>query len=359
MCGPEQGGKRMTFEELIERAQRDQCSDVHITVGTALAVRRFGVLHVLENEVPTAEESRNMIYETLTEAEIKKVEAGEDLDFAVFTRNGTRLRANVYHQRNNIAATYRLLDTSIPDFESLLLPEAARNIIHETKGLVLITGPTRSGKTTTLASMIDQINKTQAKHVITIEDPIEYVYYHKKSMIHQREIGRDVSDFASALRSSLREDPDIIMVGEMRDYETITAAITAAETGHLVFSSLHTNGASATIERILDAYPPEGQELARNQLSNVLKGVFTQKLLPRADKDGLIMATEIMLNNQAVATQIRDNKLQQLVSSMQSGLKAGMHTMTWDLRRLMAEGKITRETALRYCDNVKELDSGY
>lgn len=349
----------MTFSELIQNAKDAKCSDVHVTVGTNIAVRKYGVLHVVNDYVPTAEESKALIYESLTPADIKKLDAGQDLDFAVFTGNNIRLRANVYHQRNNIAATYRILDTSIPSFDDILLPDAARNLILETKGLVLVTGPTRSGKTTTLASMIDMINRTQEKHVITIEDPIEYVYYHKKSMIHQREIGRDVTDFASALRSSLREDPDIIMVGEMRDYETISAAITAAETGHLVFSSLHTNSAPATIERVLDAYPIEGQALARNQLANVLKGVISQKLLPRADKEGVIMATEIMLNNQAIATQIRDNKLPQLVSSMQSGLKAGMHTMNWDLKRLVSEGKITRDTALRYCDNVKEFETGF
>ena len=347
----------MTFNELITKCKRDKCSDVHITVGTALAVRKYGVLKVLDDWIPTAEESREMIYECLTAKDIEKVESGQDLDFAVFTPDGTRLRANVYHQRNNIAATYRILDDKIPSFDDLMIPEAARRIVNEPRGLVLITGPTRSGKTTTLASMIDYINRTQEKHIITIEDPIEYVYYHEKSMIHQREVGRDVPTFGSALRSSLREDPDIILVGEMRDFETISAAITAAETGHLVISTLHTTSAPLTIERILDAYPPHGQAQARTQLANVLKGVFTQILVPRADRDGLIMATEVMLNNNAVATQIRDNKIPQLASSIQMGQAEGMHSLNMDLKRLVREGKIFDETARKYCDNVRDYEN--
>lgn len=345
----------MTFVELIESARRDGCSDVHITVGTALAVRKFGVLHVLDI-VPTPEESEAMIFECLTENDIKKVKEGKDIDVAIVVPSGGRLRANIYHQRNNIAATYRILNTQIPTFDELMLPDAARRIVNETRGLVLVTGPTGSGKTTTLASMIDYINKNQPKHVITIEDPIEYVYYHAQSMIHQREIGRDVDSFATALRSGLREDPDIIMVGEMRDYETICAAITAAETGHLVLSTLHTTSAPFTIERILDAYPPHEQELARTQLANVLKGVFSQVLVPRIDMPGMIMATEVMLNNQAVASQIRDNKLPQLVSSIQSNTKVGMHTLDADLKRLINEGKISTESALKVCENPKEFE---
>ena len=346
----------MTFNELIEFAKAQECSDVHITVGTALATRKFGVLQMLD-PVPTAAESEAMIKECLSEKDLVKIEAGEDLDFAMITPTGTRLRANIYHQRNNLAATYRILRSDIPTFDELMVPDAVRKLILEPRGLVLITGPTGSGKTTTLASMIDYVNKKMAKHVITIEDPIEYVYYHAKSMIHQREVGRDVPSFAKALRSSLREDPDIILVGEMRDFETISAAITAAETGHLVLSTLHTTSAPQTIERILDAYPPHGQNQARTQLANVLKGVITQNLLPRADEDGMIMATEVMINNQAIAAQIRDNKIHQLSSNIQGGMAVGMHTMNRDLKRLVREGKITNETALRYCENVKDYEN--
>ena len=345
----------MNFNELIAYAKSEGCSDVHITVGTALAIRKFGVLQMLE-PVPSAEESEAMILEALTPDQRKRVLGGEDLDFALITPEG-RLRANIYHQRNNLAATYRILKSEVPTFDELNLPEAARKLINEPRGLVLITGPTGSGKTTTLASMIDYVNQKMAKHVLTIEDPIEYVYYHAKSMIHQREVGKDVDSFATALRSSLREDPDIILVGEMRDYETISAAITAAETGHLVLSTLHTTSAPQTIERIIDAYPPHGQAQARTQLANVLKGVVTQQLIPRDDEEGMTIATEILINNDAIATQIRDNKTHQIVSSMQSGAMYGMHTLNADLKRLVREGKIKNNTALKYCSNVKEFET--
>ncbi|MBE5933759.1 MAG: PilT/PilU family type 4a pilus ATPase [Lachnospiraceae bacterium] len=346
----------MTFVDLIEEAKMDGCSDVHITVGTSIARRRYGKLEMLE-PIPTAQESTNLIIECLTQEQIEKVRNGEDLDFAVMLPTGTRIRANIYHQRNNVAATYRILQTKIPTFDELEIPEAVRKLVNEPRGLVLITGPTGSGKTTTLASMIDFINKKQAKHVMTIEDPIEYVYYHAKSMIHQRQVGTDVDSFASALRSALREDPDIILVGEMRDFETISAAITAAETGHLVLATLHTTTAAQTIERIIDAYPPHGQAQARTQLANVLKGVVTQQLIPRDDEDGMAMATEILLNNEAVANQIRENKTHQIPSAMQSGIAQGMHTMNADLKRLVREQKITNATALKYCTNVKDYEN--
>lgn len=346
----------MNFDELITYAKTEECSDVHITVGTSIAIRKFGELKMLE-PVPTAEQSKSMIYERLNAKQIAKIEAGEDLDFALIAADGTRLRANIYHQRNNLAATYRILRSDIPSFDELEVPEAARKMIDEPRGLVLVTGPTGSGKTTTLASMINHVNMNRAKHVITIEDPIEYVYYHAKSMIHQREIGKDVDTFARALRSALREDPDIILVGEMRDFETISAAITAAETGHLVLSTLHTTSAAQTIERILDAYPPHGQAQARSQLAAVLKGVVTQNLCPRADKPGMVMATEVLVNNEAIATQIRDSKTHQIPSSIQAGGMFGMHTMNADLKRLMKERKITNSTALKYCSNVKEFEN--
>lgn len=346
----------MTFVDLIEEAKMDGCSDVHITVGTSIARRRYGKLEMLE-PIPTAQESTNLIIECLNQDQIEKVRAGQDLDFALMLPTGTRIRANIYHQRNNVAATYRILQTKIPTFDELDIPEAVRKLVNEPRGLVLITGPTGSGKTTTLASMIDYINKKMPKHVMTIEDPIEYVYPHAKSMIHQRQVGTDVESFASALRSALREDPDIILVGEMRDFETISAAITAAETGHLVFATLHTTTAAQTIERIIDAYPPHGQAQARTQLSNVLRGVVTQQLIPRDDEEGMVMATEILINNEAVANQIRENKTHQIPSAIQSGIAQGMHTMNADLKRLVKEHKITNSTALKFCTNVKDYEN--
>ena len=299
-----------------------------------------------------------MILECLTEQERSRVLAGEDLDMAIMLPGGVRVRANIYHQRNNLAATYRILNDKIPTFDELEIPQAVPKLVNEPRGLILITGPTGSGKTTTLASMIDYVNKNQAKHVITIEDPIEYVYYHAKSMIHQREIGKDVPTFEKALHSALREDPDIILVGEMRDYETISAAITAAETGHLVLSTLHTSSAAQTIERIIDAYPSHGQAQARTQLANVLKGIVTQVLVPEEDiHGGMTIATEVLLNTDAIANQIRENKTHQITSSIISSGSTGMHTMNADLKRLEREGRISRATALKYCSNVKDYDN--
>ncbi len=346
----------MDLIRLIQKAKEEECSDLHITVGTALAFRKFGELMVLELE-PSAEESTEMILSGLTDKQRDYVLSGEDLDFALILPDGTRLRANIYHQRNNLAATYRLLKDTIPTFDELELPKVVQDFCNLPRGLVLVTGPTGSGKTTTLASMIDFINKTQAKHVMTIEDPIEYVYPHAKSMIHQREIGKDCASFGKALRSSLREDPDIILVGEMRDYETISAAITAAETGHLVLSTLHTTSAAQSVERILDAYPPHGQDQARSQLANVLKGICTQVLLPRDDKEGMIMATEVLVNTDAVANLIRENKVPQIQTCIQSGMSLGMHTLNADLKRLVYERKIDNATALQYSPNVKEFNS--
>ncbi len=346
----------MNLPELISYAREQECSDVHVTVGTNIAIRKFGKLLMLE-PIPTQEEAKALILDSLTEEQKEKVLAGEDLDFALMMEDGCRLRANIYHQRNNLAATYRILQEKIPTMEELKLPEAIRSLINETRGLVLVTGPTGSGKTTTLASMVDYVNKKMPKHVMTIEDPIEYVYYHAKAMIHQREIGKDVASFSVALRSALREDPDIILVGEMRDQETISAAITAAETGHLVLSTLHTTTAAQTIERIIDSYPPHAQNQARTQLAAVLKGVVSQVLVPREDGKGLVMATEVLLNTDAVANQIRENKIHQIPGTIQSSAAMGMHTLNSDLRRLERHGEISHKNALLYCTNVKDYEN--
>lgn len=343
----------MTFQELISYARSQNCSDVHITAGTDLAVRHYGKLEML-SPIPTAEESEAMILESLTEEQKKQVLSGKDLDLAIFMEDGCRLRANIYHQRNNLAATYRILNEKIPSFEELRVPSIVKDFIKEPRGLVLITGPTGSGKTTTLASMINYINTTMAKHVLTIEDPIEYVYYHAKSMIHQREVGKDVASFADALHSALREDPDIILVGEMRDQETISAAITAAETGHLVLSTLHTSSAAQTVDRIIDSYPQHAQNQARAQLASVLKGVITQVLVPMELEEGMIVATEVMVNNEAVANQIREGKTHLIPTTMMSSGNIGMHTLNGDLKRLEKEQMISHETALKYCSNARE-----
>ena len=346
----------MTFEDLVNYAKKEGASDIHITMGTHHAIRKFGELIILD-PLPEGNEARDMIVDSLTIEQREKLLRGDDLDFALIMPDGTRLRANVYHQRNNIAGSYRLLRDKIPTFEELGIPEVVRKLVNEPRGLVLFTGPTGSGKTTTLAAMIDYINSNSAKHVITVEDPIEYVFYHKKSMIHQREIGKDVENFATALHSSLREDPDIILVGEMRDYETISAAMTAAETGHLVLSTVHTSSAAQTVERILDAYPPHAQNQARTQLANNLKATITQVLMPDIDGNGMIMGTEILINNEAISTMIRENKTHQIPSSIASGAAVGMHTLNMDLKRLMREQKIDEQTARLYSTNLREFDS--
>ena len=345
----------MTLNQLLTYAVRTDCSDVHITAGTNLAIRRYGVLSILA-DCPTAEESTSMIYELLDMKQIEKVNSGEDLDIGVMLPDGTRIRANIYHQRNNLAASIRILQQVIPSFEELGLPSVVKDLAEMPRGLVLVTGPTGSGKSTTLASMVDYINKNHARHVMTIEDPIEYVYPHNQAMIHQREVGKDAKSFASALRSALREDPDVILVGEMRDYETISAAVAAAETGHLVLSTLHTTSAAQTVERIIDACPLEGQNQMRSQFANVIRGVITQQLIPTANGEGRVIATEVMIANFAISNLIRENKTIQIPSLLQSGRREGMHTLNDDLVRLVQDDKITRDTALKLSDDPGSLE---
>lgn len=345
----------MTLNQLLTYAVRTDCSDVHITAGTNLAIRRYGVLSILA-DCPTAEESTSMIYELLDMKQIERVNSGEDLDIGVMLPDGTRIRANIYHQRNNLAASIRILQQVIPSFEELGLPSVVKDLAEMPRGLVLVTGPTGSGKSTTLASMVDYINKNHARHVMTIEDPIEYVYPHNQAMIHQREVGKDAKSFASALRSALREDPDVILVGEMRDYETISAAVAAAETGHLVLSTLHTTSAAQTVERIIDACPLEGQNQMRSQFANVIRGVITQQLIPTADGEGRVIATEVMIANFAISNLIRENKTIQIPSLLQSGRREGMHTLNDDLVRLVQDDKITRDTALKVSDDPGSLE---
>lgn len=345
----------MTLDQLLEYGVNNNCSDIHITVGTHLAVRRFGTLQIIDPE-PTMDEARALIAELMTPEQQKMVESGTDLDFARFVLGGRyRIRVNIYHQRNNLAAAIRILNESIPNFHELQLPDVIESFCNLPRGLVLITGPTGSGKTTTLASMIDYINRNRPCHIMTVEDPIEYIYNHHLAMIHQREIGPDVSDYATALRSSLREDPDIILVGEMRDYETIRTAITAAETGHLVFSTLHTTSAAQTIDRIIDGCPLEGRDQLRVQLSNILYGVVSQQLLPLADGSGRIVATETMVMNPAISNLIRENKTVQIPSTLQSNGSMGMHTLNMDLRRLIQSGLVDRVVAGNYSNDRDNL----
>ena len=304
---------------------------------------------------PTDQAMEEMLYGLLNDKQEKLLAEGYDIDFALTSSDGNRQRVNIFRQQNEIAATIRLLNNHIPTLEELNMPEKLYQLVEEPRGLILVTGPTGSGKSTTLAAMIEHVNQTKPVHVITIEDPIEYTYQNKKALIHQRETGRDVINFASALRSALREDPDIILVGEMRDYETISAALTAAETGHLVLSTLHTTGAAQTIDRVIDACPGDTQNQVRTQLSGVLKGVVTQCLMPTADGKGRIAGTELLLGTDAVCNLIRESKIHQMASVMQSGVSMGMHTLNMDLMRLVAQNRITRETALQYTNDRRDL----
>ena len=345
----------MTFEELMDYAIEQDCSDVHITVGTNLAVRKYGTLHILD-ERPSAEESLAMIYTILSNEEIQRVEAGEDIDLGLMIDNEVRIRANVYHQRNNLACSIRILMAQIPEFDALGIPEVVKDMATAKNGIILVTGPTGSGKTTTMSAIVDYINKNEAKHVITIEDPIEYIYPHDKAMIHQRELNRDTDSYAHALRSALREDPDVVFVGEMRDFDTIAAAITAAETGHLVLSTLHTCGAAQTINRIIDGSPADKQAIIRQQFATNIRGVISQQLLPIKDGTGRILATEVMIGTTAIKNLILEEKIQMIPGIMQSSRPLGMHTLNDDLIRLYKDGFLSYQTIADATYDLQDLD---
>lgn len=335
----------MTVFELIEYARRTACSDVHLSEGLPVLVRRYGKLTEAE-AFPDGAGARSAILSLLTDDQRGALEAGFDLDFAFSTPDGGRCRVNVYRHRMGLAAAIRVLRDRIPTLAELRLPAILTELAEKPNGLVLVTGPTGSGKSTTLAAMVDHIASSKSAHIVTVEDPIEYVFGQREALIHQREVGGTVGSFAGALRSALREDPDVLLVGEMRDYETISTAVTAAETGHLVLSTLHTTGAAQSIDRIVDTCPPESQRQMRTQLSTVLRGVITQQLLPLAVGEGRIAATEVLIVTDAAANLIRENKCHQLPTVMQSGQSFGMHTMNADLTRLVEQDQITRETAL-------------
>lgn len=343
----------MNIDEIVLEARRQNASDIHMSQGEPIVFRIHGHLTVTDFIVDR-DELKNMLWTLLSEKQIQDFETGNDLDFAFTSSDDNRQRVNIFRQLGNISATIRLLNNHIPTIEELGLPPVLNQLTNEKRGLILVTGPTGSGKSTTLAAMINEINQTRAEHIITVEDPIEYVYHKNKSIIHQREVGQDVKSFASALRSSLREDPDIILVGEMRDFETISAALTAAETGHLVLSTLHTTGAAQTIDRIIDACPGESQQQIRTQLTGILKGVITQCLVPTIDQRRIV-ATEVLIGTDAVLNLIRENKCYQITATLQAGKQQGMHTLNMDLTRLVNQGYITKEVALQYSNDRKDL----
>lgn len=345
----------MTLEQIIITAREQGASDIHISAGLPLMFRINGQLTVRTEFAMSEEETKRMLLGILNEKQKTELENGRDADFALVISGGKRQRVNVFCQQRKICATIRILNNDIPGLDELGLPKVLDKLAEEPRGLILFTGPTGSGKSTSMAAVIEKINQERAEHILTVEDPVEYVFEQKKSLIHQREVGADVESFASALRSALREDPDIILVGEMRDYETISAALTAAETGHLVMSTLHTTGAAQTIDRIIDACPTGSQNQIRTQLAGVLQAVITQCLMPNRTRTGRVVATEVLLGTDAAANLIRENKCHQIGTLMQSGAALGMHTLNGDLARLLNAGKITKETAMKYSNDKNDL----
>jgi twitching motility protein PilT len=332
------------FERLLKYSHDVHSTDLHLCPGIKPLVRINGSLfEIAEQEVIKPDDINAVLDQVLSERHVKVLEKERVLDFSFSIRGLGRFRSNVYSQRGTYAVAIRMLPFDIPQFSELGLPDIAKSFVTKTKGLILSTGSTGSGKSTTLASLLNEINENNNYHIITIEDPIEYLHKHKKSLVTQREIGEDCDSFAQALRSALREDPDVIMVGEMRDPETISIALTAAETGHLVLSTLHTMGAAKSIDRIVDAFPPNQQGQIRAQLATVLEGVVSQQLLPRIDQPGMVLGAEVMLVNPAVRNLIREGKHYQIGSIMQTGPSQGMQLIEADLVRLYKEGKVSRE----------------
>jgi len=344
----------ISINDILLKARNERCSDVHLTQGERAVKRIDGAL--IDMELPiSADETKALILSMCTDRQKKELEAGRDQDFAYSTPEGKRHRVNIYGHMNGLAAAIRIINDRIPTLEELKLPPVMKKLADEPRGMILLTGPTGSGKSTTLAAMVDYISRNRAEHILTVEDPVEYVFEQNKSIVHQREVGESVDSFATALRSAMREDPDVILVGEMRDYETISTAVTAAETGHLVLSTLHTTGASHTIDRIIDTCPPQIQNQMRSQLSMVLRGIITQQLLPVASGHGRIAATEVLLGVDSVANLIREDKCHQLPSVMQSSAAMGMHTLNGDLARLASAGIISRETAINASTDKADL----
>jgi twitching motility protein PilT len=331
-------------------------SDLHITVGSPPGIRLRGDIIPLENQpILTAKDTMSMILNLLSEEQRRRFETELELDFAYSIPGVSRFRANVFQQRNSMGAVFRVIPLNIPTMEQLSLPKVCKFLAERPRGLVLVTGPTGSGKSTTLAAMIDHINTTRPVHIITLEDPIEFMHRNKRAYVNQREVGEDTRSFAEALKRVLRQDPDVILVGEMRDLETIAAAITAAETGHLVLATLHTTGGPETVDRIIDVFPPHQQQQVRMQLSSTLEGVLSQVLLRTTDGKSRTMAMEIMLGVPAIANLIREGKTHQMTTIIQGGAQLGMQTLDQHLRSLLQSGRVTYEEALAKAQNPREL----
>jgi len=333
------------IEHLLRSGFELKASDIHITVGIPPVMRINGDLRRYGTDSITPDEVEEMAKAIIPENSWNVFKSKGELDFSYGIPGISRFRVNAYHQRGCVSLAVRIVPTRIPTLEELELPDILKRIAEKPQGLVLVTGPTGSGKSTTLASLIQYMNMTMRKHIVTLEDPIEYLHKHGNCIIDQREIGLDTNNFANGLRAALRQDPDVILVGEMRDLDTIQTAITAAETGHLVLGTLHTSSAPATINRIIDVFPPGQQAQIRIQLASVLVSVISQRLFPTVDKKGRRSATEILINNAAVANLIRNEKIHQIISIMQTSRIHGMHTLEMDIKELVQRGIVSKETA--------------
>ncbi len=344
----------VSLRELLEQMVKMGASDLHLTVGSPPVVRIDGKLQRLNQDMLTSEETKKLSYSMLNEKQKQKFEQNSELDFSFGIEQMSRFRCNMFMQRGNVAVALRQIPYKIRSFEELGLPKVIADFSRLPRGLVLVTGPTGSGKSTTLASVIDKINKERPVHIITVEDPIEYLHRHQTALINQREVFSDTQSFAAALKYALREDPDVVLIGEMRDLETIEAAISISETGHLAFATLHTNSASESINRIIDAFPTNQQEQIRISLSFTLQAIVSQTLIPKIG-GGRVMAMEVLVVTPAIRALIRDDKVHQIYSMIQSGQKFGMKTMNQSLSELYTTGKITINDAMNFSHNPQEL----
>jgi twitching motility protein PilT len=346
-----------SIDDLLEQMVTRNASDLHLSVGAPPAVRVRGRVERLPDYgTLAADDTQHLLYRIMSTEQQKNLEIKRQIDMSHSIPGLARFRVNVYFQREALGAAFRLIPEELKTLEELGLPPALRDFVDKPRGLVLVTGPTGSGKTTTLAALIDEINRTRADHILTIEDPIEFIHPHKRCIVNQREIGPDATTFAEALRAALRQDPDVILLGEMRDLETIATALTAAETGHLVFGTLHTQSAPSTIDRIIDVFPAEQQEQVRVQIATSLQGVVTQTLLPTADGTGRVAAIEVLIPDDAVRNLIRQGKVEQIYSVMQTASGRGMQTMEKSLAELTMRGVISAETALGASSRREQLE---
>jgi twitching motility protein PilT len=345
-----------SIDDLLEQMVARKASDLHISVASPPAVRVRGEVERLDDYEPlSSEDTQQLLYRILSSEQQKQLEIKRQLDFSHSVPGLARFRVNVYFQKESVGAAFRMIPDELKTLEELGIPPTLHQLAEKPRGLVLVTGPTGSGKSTTLAALIDEINRNRSEHILTIEDPIEFLHRHKRCIVNQREIGPDATTFAEALRAALRQDPDVILVGEMRDLETISTALTAAETGHLVFGTLHTQSAPSTIDRIIDVFPPEQQEQVRIMIANSLQGVVTQTLLPTADGVGRVPALEVLLPDDAVRNLIRQGKVEQIYSVMQTNTTRGMQTMEQSLSDLVQRSIVKLEDALSRSSRPAQL----